>query len=133
MSKMQAASSTVMVGCTRGSGSATRCFSVMPTSIVYCRVIYLGMYGATWVPRGGAGMAQISVKQGAVRKVPIGGDREAPRQFWVEVKETEGRPNVRLDFEVRAGAVQCRGVQVHSAADGREVQASDLRGLRVQD
>lgn len=56
-----------------------------------------------------------------------------PSAFDLEIQRENGTPNLLLGFEVREGVPQCRRAELRSTEDGREVLASDLRGVRLED
>jgi hypothetical protein len=59
--------------------------------------------------------------------------RVIPRTFRLEVARDDGTPDLRLGFQVRDGVPQCRSAELRSTDEGREVLASDLRGVRLED
>jgi hypothetical protein len=61
------------------------------------------------------------------------GDRVVPQRFGLVVSPEDDSPDLVLGFQVRHGVPQCRSVELRSAEDGREVMASDLRGIRLED
>ncbi len=60
-------------------------------------------------------------------------NRAVPRAFEMELEYEDGRPDLTLGFEVRDGVPQCRRAELRSTEDGREVLASDLRGVKLED
>lgn len=65
--------------------------------------------------------------------VPVGKDLAVPPNFEMEIRHGDGRPDLVLDIEVRGGVPQCRRAELRSTEDGREVLASDLRGVLLED
>ena len=62
-------------------------------------------------------------------------DRDAsiPSAFEMTLESGDGTPDLSLRFEVRDGVPQCRRATLQSSPDGREVLASDLRGVKLED
>ncbi len=59
--------------------------------------------------------------------------RLVPREYSLIAEDTVGTPTLRMDFEVRGGVPQCRGLHYIAATDGREIRTSDLRYVKVED
>ncbi len=60
-------------------------------------------------------------------------NRAVPPAFEMELEYLDGRPDLILGFEVRDGVPQCRRAELRSTDEGREVLASDLRGVKLED
>ncbi len=64
------------------------------------------------------------------------GDRGLPKRFTLTVTNDEDspHPDLRLDFAVRDGVPECRGVNDESTTDRRRpVQVFDLRSIKIDD
>jgi hypothetical protein len=91
--------------------------------------------------KGGHGLTDLYLKAVSEDLVPLGLAR-VPRRFTVCLLDREDRiwqaagrgPDLELTFDVRNGRHECREVRVFSPDDaGREVKASDLSGIRIDD
>ena len=82
-------------------------------------------------------MVRYKVRPESLRDlVPLrGGDRSLPRHFAVEIEHEgpAGHPSVRLEFEMRDGAPQCRSILVKSTTDGGQIRSTHLKAVRVED
>lgn len=66
------------------------------------------------------------------RPVQVKG-RVLPSDFDLELMYEDGSPDLVLGCETRDGVPQCRRVELRSTPEGREIQSSDLRGVKLED
>ncbi|MEO3811355.1 hypothetical protein ABGB17_20365 [Sphaerisporangium sp. B11E5] len=79
------------------------------------------------------GLPKVSRGMG-VRHVPFGDHQEVPELFTLTWHDPDGvAPSLRMEFAVRDGVPQCREIHIVATSDGRQVQSSDARGLKVED
>jgi hypothetical protein len=60
-------------------------------------------------------------------------DRMLPAAVTLHYERGHGIPDLTLQIEVRDGVPQCRQATLQSTEDGREVLASDLRGVKLEE
>ncbi|HEY3688127.1 MAG TPA: hypothetical protein VGL93_34130 [Streptosporangiaceae bacterium] len=67
--------------------------------------------------------------------VELGDGRQIPAEFAVtfEAPKGSGEPSWEMQFRMIDGVPQCRKIHVNATVGGREVHASDLRSLRIED
>lgn len=54
-----------------------------------------------------------------------------PETFWVEWINESDEPDLRVEYRLREGRVECSDLHVRAHEDGREVAPSDMRHVRL--